>query len=126
VEDAGTGISLIQELRGCISGIIGVTPKTDKETRMSVASAKFEAGQVFLPESRLPWLPDLEAELFAFPGGRHDDQCDSISQALDDDNIPFMTWLIPEVVNNIMNRSGLDALRRGYHTEDHWRRRTRY
>jgi phage terminase large subunit-like protein len=29
-----------------------------------------------------PWLPILEAELFSFPGGRHDDQVDSISQAL--------------------------------------------
>jgi predicted phage terminase large subunit-like protein len=44
-------------------------------------SALFEAGQVFLP-MRAPWLPDLEAELFAFPGSRHDDQIDSISQAL--------------------------------------------
>jgi hypothetical protein len=62
---------------------------------MAVASAKFEAGQVFLPE-RAPWLPDLEAELFAFPGSRHDDQCDSISQALLDNNISFMSWLTPE------------------------------
>ena len=29
-----------------------------------------------------PWLDELEAELFAFPGSRHDDQVDSISQAL--------------------------------------------
>jgi hypothetical protein len=58
--------------------------------QMAVASAKFEAGQVFLPE-RANWLPDLEAELFAFPGGRHDDQCDSISQALcdGDRNMPL-------------------------------------
>ena len=28
------------------------------------------------------WLPELEAELFAFPGSRYDDQVDSISQAL--------------------------------------------
>ena len=57
---------------------------------MAVASAKFEAGQVFLPE-RADWLPDLEAELFAFPGGRHDDQCDSVSQALfeGDRNMPM-------------------------------------
>jgi phage terminase large subunit-like protein len=39
-----------------------------------VASAKFEAGQALLPE-RASWLPDLEAELFSFPGSRHDDQC---------------------------------------------------
>jgi hypothetical protein len=30
-------------------------------------------------------VADLEAELFAFPGSRHDDQCDSISQALNDE-----------------------------------------
>ena len=48
---------------------------------MSVTSAVFEAGQVYL-RTQAPWLPDLEAELFAFPGSRHDDQIDSISQAL--------------------------------------------
>ena len=48
---------------------------------MAAASAKFEAGEVLLPK-RAPWLADLESELFAFPGSRHDDQCDSISQAL--------------------------------------------
>jgi phage terminase large subunit-like protein len=52
---------------------------------MAVASAKFEAGQVFLPQ-QAHWLPDLEAELFAFPAGKNDDQCDSISKALDDKN----------------------------------------
>jgi phage terminase large subunit-like protein len=43
-----------------------------------------------LPE-RAEWLPDLKAELFAFPGARHDDQCDSISQALfdGDRNMPM-------------------------------------
>jgi predicted phage terminase large subunit-like protein len=81
VEDAGAGIALVQELRGRVAGIIAVKPEGDKVTRMSVASALFEAGQVFLPE-RAPWLPDLEDELFSFPGSRHDDQCDSISQAL--------------------------------------------
>jgi predicted phage terminase large subunit-like protein len=95
VEDAGAGTSLVQELRSRVSGIIAVKPKGDKASRMAVASAKFEAGQVFLPE-RAPWLPDLEAELFAFPGSRHDDQCDSISQALLDNNISFMSWLTPE------------------------------
>src|ERR1700730_2131898 len=67
----------------------------DKASRMAVASAKFEAGQVLLPE-RASWLPDLEAELFVFPGSRHDDQCDSISQALLDKNNSFMAWLSPE------------------------------
>jgi predicted phage terminase large subunit-like protein len=90
VEDAATGTALVQELTEMIPGIIAVKPVGDKASRMAVASAKFEAGQVFLPE-RANWLPDLEAELFAFPGGRHDDQCDSISQALcdGDRNMPM-------------------------------------
>ena len=92
VEDTGAGTSLVQEMRSHVSGIIAVNPEGDKVSRMAVASAKFEAGQVWLPE-RASWLPDLEAELFSFPGSRHDDQCDSISQALlDTNNSPWM-WL---------------------------------
>jgi predicted phage terminase large subunit-like protein len=84
IEEAGTAIALIDELRFGIFSIMGVKPVGDKLSRMAVASAKFEAGKVYLPE-RATWLPDLEAELFAFPGSRHDDQCDSISQALNDE-----------------------------------------
>jgi hypothetical protein len=35
--------------------------------------------------SAFRWLSDLEAELFAFPGSRYDDQCDSFSQAINDE-----------------------------------------
>jgi predicted phage terminase large subunit-like protein len=85
VEEAGTAIGLLQELRYRVSGVTGIKPERDKETRMSLASAKFEARQVHLPE-RASWLPELEAELFSFPGSRHDDQVDSISQALNHNN----------------------------------------
>jgi predicted phage terminase large subunit-like protein len=61
-----------------------VKPDRDKIARMAMASAKFEAGNVYLPEEA-PWLADLEAELYAFPGSRHNDQCDSISQAINDE-----------------------------------------
>jgi predicted phage terminase large subunit-like protein len=85
VEDAGAGTALVQELLGEVHGILAVIADCNKITRMSIASAKFESGLVFLPE-RAPWLADFEAELFAFPGSRHDDQCDSVSQALSDHN----------------------------------------
>ncbi len=81
VEDAGTGTALVAELRRQGVTIIGIRPEKDKVTRMSVQSAKFEAGLVHLPE-QAPWLASFEAELFAFPGSRHDDQIDSVSQAL--------------------------------------------
>jgi predicted phage terminase large subunit-like protein len=117
VEDSGAGTSLVQEMRGLVSGIIPVTPKTDKVSRMAVASAKFEAGQVLLPEWA-PWLPDLEAELFTFPAARHDDQCDSISQALEDNNTSFMQWMTPADWQNLIVRSRIhgqmDRLRRQF------------
>ena len=89
VEDAGNGTALVQELRTKISGMILVRSDKDKRARMSQATIKMEAGQVFLPE-RASWLADLEAELFAFPYARHDDQCDSISQALNNFKPPMI------------------------------------
>ena len=56
-------------------------PERDKVARMAIQTGKFEAGQVVLP-MRAPWLATFEAELFAFPGSKHDDQIDSVSQAL--------------------------------------------
>jgi predicted phage terminase large subunit-like protein len=111
VEDTGAGTSLVQELRGEVSGIIAVKPEGDKASRMAVASAKFEAGQALLPE-RATWLPDLEAELFVFPGSRHDDQCDSISQALLDKNTSFMDLLTPADWEVILAKARVPARKR--------------
>jgi predicted phage terminase large subunit-like protein len=81
VEDAGLGTALAKELHEVGLPAIAVKPKFDKRTRMSIQSAKFESGQVVLPTAA-SWLDDFELELFSFPGGRYDDQIDSISQAL--------------------------------------------
>jgi predicted phage terminase large subunit-like protein len=119
VEDAAAGTALVQELVAKISGIIAIKPSRDKASRMAIASAKFQAGQVWLPDRAL-WLPDLEAELFAFPGSRHDDQCDSISQALIDENVSFPMMISDEVLAMAarlrrapMPYSGLFPLSRG-------------
>jgi predicted phage terminase large subunit-like protein len=97
VEDVGSGTSLVQELLGEVPGILAVKPDRDKVSRMAVVSAKFESGLVLFP-GRAPWLADFEAELFAFPGSRHDDQCDSVSQALTDDNCAFPMVISAEAV----------------------------
>jgi hypothetical protein len=62
IEDKGSGISLIQQLRHEQIAVLAIKCQDDKVTR--------------------PWLDDLIAELLAFPHGRHDDQVDSIAQAL--------------------------------------------
>ena len=81
IEDAGVGTALVQDLKEASFSIVPIKPEYDKKIRMSIQSAKFESGRVLFPK-QAPWLADLELELFAFPRGRHDDQVDSISQAL--------------------------------------------
>ena len=83
IEDTELGRAVTQDLRrsGVLRPILS-RPRFDKEARMLAQSARFEAGQVILPREA-PWLGDYLAELLAFPSGRHDDQVDSTSQALD-------------------------------------------
>lgn len=91
IEDSTTAMALIQELRPTVRGLTAIKPENDKKSRMAVAAAQFEAKQVYFPLTA-PWLKDLETELFSFPGGRHDDQVDSISQALLHRNKTMETW----------------------------------
>jgi predicted phage terminase large subunit-like protein len=86
IEDADVGRGLIQELKRLGLPVIAVRPERDKKTRIKVQSAKFEAGLVWFPK-QAPWLSDYEAEIFAFPNVRFDDQVDSTSQAIASD--PF-------------------------------------
>jgi predicted phage terminase large subunit-like protein len=81
IEEVGLGVALVQELKSAGLPAVAVKPDGHKVTRMSVELTKFERGSVFFPRNA-PWLYDLEAEVFAFPNARHDDQVDSISQAL--------------------------------------------
>ena len=69
---------------------------------MAIQAAKFENGQVFFPKEA-PWLRDLEDELFAFPNGRHDDQVDSISQALGHKIAAFWTNESLDGYNNFLS-----------------------
>ncbi|RXG85155.1 phage terminase large subunit [Bradyrhizobium zhanjiangense] len=82
IEEASTGIALAQELgdhADCFVNPIKVDH--DKIGRVYVQQGKFAAGRVWFPRNA-PFLAELEMELLTFPQGRHDDQVDSISQAL--------------------------------------------
>ncbi|WP_376984673.1 phage terminase large subunit [Bosea sp. R86505] len=82
IEDTELGRALSQDLRrtGQLYPLLQQA-RFDKTARLLAQAARFEAGQVFLPE-RADWLADYLSELLAFPTGRHDDQVDSTSQAL--------------------------------------------
>jgi len=82
IEEASTGIALAQDLRETLDYYINPIPvHRDKIGRLYIQQAKFADGRVHFP-SGASFLPELEAELLAFPQARTDDQVDSISQAL--------------------------------------------
>jgi predicted phage terminase large subunit-like protein len=85
IEDKGSGISLIQDLKAEYVFEIesyAPNPGMDKVTRFSGQSLKFEKGQVYLPKEA-DWLEEYVRELTGFPGSKYDDQVDSTSQALE-------------------------------------------
>ena len=81
IENKGSGMSLVQDLKRDSIHAVGVDPDGDKVMRMNAQTARIEAGAVSLPR-RAPWLDEFKRELMAFPNGRYDDQVDALSQAL--------------------------------------------
>ena len=82
VEDKASGQSLVQELRqGTRLPILAIEPRGDKVVRAQAVSPLVESGRVWLPDFA-EWLPDFEEEFLAFPASTHDDQVDSVTQAL--------------------------------------------
>ena len=88
IEDKGSGSSLIQSLKKerIYAHQHHDKLEGDKVMRLTAQAAHFHAGVVHFREDA-PWLDELMAELLGFPGVRHDDQVDSISQAL-----AFVNW----------------------------------
>jgi predicted phage terminase large subunit-like protein len=58
-----------------------VRPERDKVSRARLLAARAEAGAVYV-RKRAVWWDELEAEIMAFPNGRHDDQLDALAYAL--------------------------------------------
>jgi predicted phage terminase large subunit-like protein len=94
IEDKANGSAIIDYLKQEISGIIPITPKESKEARLSAVSTEFESGSVFFPDPRIcSWIGDCVEELVTFPNGKHDDFCDSTSQALQRWQQPHTIWI---------------------------------
>jgi predicted phage terminase large subunit-like protein len=82
IEDHASGSPLIAQCRrNGMTGIVARRPVADKKTRMYGETAKLEAGSLILPKSA-PWLDEFLMEYLGFPGGKHDDQIDGLSQFL--------------------------------------------
>jgi predicted phage terminase large subunit-like protein len=83
VEDAAAGAPLVAELKGEIRKLIAVTPTGSKQARLEFVASMFEAGNIWLPHpTSAPWVSELVEEVVTFPNAEHDDQVDTLSQAL--------------------------------------------
>ncbi|WP_268914098.1 phage terminase large subunit [Lentilactobacillus sp. SPB1-3] len=83
IEDKANGSAIINTIRNAISGVIPVVPKGDKVTRANVVVPFFEAGNIYLPHPKWqPWVNELLDEWTGFPNMEHDDEVDSMTQAL--------------------------------------------
>jgi len=84
IEDKGSGTDLLNDLKADRTfrySLIPIEPIGDKVLRADREAPAFEAGRVYLPE-RHSGLAELEHELVTFPAAAHDDQVDSVTQAL--------------------------------------------
>ncbi|MEH7082959.1 phage terminase large subunit [Neobacillus drentensis] len=81
IEDKANGSAIIAMLRNKISGIIPVQPHGGKVSRVNAISDYIQAGNVWLPKEQ-PWTEEYIEEWSAFPRGKHDDEVDCGSQAL--------------------------------------------
>ncbi|WP_416898645.1 MAG: phage terminase large subunit [Minwuia sp.] len=82
VEAADVGRSVVNEcLRAGHQWIWKTMPREPKEVRFETNIGRLYDGSAALP-AEAPWLEELERELRAFPDGDHDDQVDSVVQAL--------------------------------------------
>ncbi|GJD97813.1 phage terminase large subunit [Methylobacterium iners] len=96
IEHAGSGISLLQQLRTEEPTSLfqaGAKPRQDKQTRFEGQTARLETGRYWLP-LQAPWLEAFRRELLAFPRGRYDDQVDSLVQFLEWSGSPRGTGFI--------------------------------
>lgn len=81
IEDKANGSAAIDTLQKEYEGIIPVTPAGGKVSRMHAASKPIRQGRVYIPRGAL-WTQSYIREFSSFPNGKHDDQVDSTSQAL--------------------------------------------
>lgn len=79
IEASANGHAIIEQLSAKLSGVIGIPPRGSKVARAQAASYHF--GRVYFSEDA-PWFEAKARNLIRFPGGAHDDDVDTTSQAV--------------------------------------------
>lgn len=121
IEEAANGAAIIDTLKEEISGIKPIKAVLGKEARARAITPEVESGNVLLPLPSEPgheWVNDLLSELRNFPHDAHDDQVDSLTQALNNlresgrasVTVPGRTG---RVIEQNRGRTALSQVRRG-------------
>lgn len=85
IEDKANGPAVIETLKNEIAGVVPVEPFGGKLARANAAQPEQEAGNLFLPDPSIePRIEDFLHEASTFPGGKHDDEIDAMTQ--------FVNW----------------------------------
>ncbi len=95
VEKVGFQLSLIQQARREGLPVRELQPDRDKVSRAMPATAALEGGRVLLPTTA-PWVRDFVDEVLSFPVGRHDDQVDVLSYAVEVARTAAGTWWLDD------------------------------
>jgi predicted phage terminase large subunit-like protein len=83
VEDKANGPAVIDTIKAHVPGIIPIEPDGSKLARAHAVTSYWEAKNIWIPDvSIAPWIVAFVSEITAFPAAAHDDQVDSMTQAL--------------------------------------------
>jgi predicted phage terminase large subunit-like protein len=82
IEDGHIGSALWTEVREAVRQAFTIRPDGSKEERLSASTEALYSGRIAIPLDQ-PWSSLLRDELRAFPGGRHDDMVDALTQFVD-------------------------------------------
>ncbi|MEQ1780143.1 MAG: phage terminase large subunit [Hyphomonadaceae bacterium] len=79
IEDCHIGEALWRELRGILNRAFTIRPHGSKEERLAASTEALYSSRIAIPQAE-PWSQPLRDELRNFPGGRHDDMVDALTQ----------------------------------------------
>lgn len=83
VEAKANGEAVVDTLKGELTGLTLVNPDGGKEARANSVEPVWESGNVWIPHpEEQPWAGDFEEEVLGFPAVVHDDQVDTMTQAV--------------------------------------------
>jgi predicted phage terminase large subunit-like protein len=117
IEDKANGSAVIASMRKKVAGVIAVDPEGGKISRMYAVAGEWQAHNWYI-DRNAAWSGPFVDHITKFPGVRHDDDVDAMTQAgiyLQNHGFKsgFVTWLIQqqegEMAKNKQRQQSLEA-----------------